>query len=713
MRKLIAFLLSIICIASFNVVTVKADSFVVDANNFVTLNTQDNDKRIEEVDVSKLIPSESILSQPHDILIPGTKTEWNMVTKFLSSENLRFFNFDEETMISTTVSTMTKNGQTLVLNDTFQSATLNSVGGSLDDVKTYVNRDGNISLYTESYLPNDEIPSKSVVGGYDGRQEISNPNQHPYRMTGYLSIKYNNVPTQSGATKNRSFRGTAFLEGPNLIVTAGHCLYADVTNEDEYQDNKFNPTFPDEVIFYPAKNGVTNPYGGISITEIHIDESYYTNCNTSNDWGACTLESNIGNTVGWNGKISCYYEQNHDATIWGYPLEVNGQTQYSMWQDTDKLTALEDGELNYLIDASGGQSGAPIVVNLDSGSYVCGIHTYGSGTSYNIGTQINNFMFSFLQSFVEPPLTECLNNGVYEIRTKRQFNGLRSISTSGKTFKLMNDIDLGTSDSNPWTPIPNFYGVLNGNGYKVTNMSINTTANTGWFGLFATNAGRIENLTVTGQIIITGSGGQVIAGLITGINWSGGVINNCQSSVSAAEGNFIASTQIHENGGYTAWNFEFFAQRHSAQVGGIVGENQGTVSNCVNYSEMFGNGDIGGVVGRNFGGTINNCINRATINLWFVTNRTVGGIVGYVGSGTISNCKNEAQIACVNPSFSDDTSIFPQMGQIIGRKVSGSSYGNSWTGSVSSGALHGFYYSGNNYHNQAVYVSNGEIGLVG
>ena len=67
MRKLIAFLLSIICIASFNVVTVKADSFVVDANNFVTLNTQDNDKRIEEVDVSKLIPSESILSQPHDI----------------------------------------------------------------------------------------------------------------------------------------------------------------------------------------------------------------------------------------------------------------------------------------------------------------------------------------------------------------------------------------------------------------------------------------------------------------------------------------------------------------------------------------------------------------------------------------------------------------------------------------------------------------------
>lgn len=715
MKKIIVFLLSLLCIASFNIIPVNADSSVADTN-VITLNVQNNDSRVQVLDAEELIPSESLLSQPHDILMPGSKTEWNMVTKNLTNDTLEFFYFDAETMVSTTISTMSSNGQMLSQIDNYASQSIISENSyaSTKVVNTYVNENGQEFSCTEAYLPENEVPSKNVIGGTDGRQQVSNPNQYPYRMTGYLYIEYDDVPKQNGTSGDLAFRGTAFLEGPNLIVTAGHCLYGDVTNNGLYQDNEFNPTFPDRVTFFPAKNGATNPYGAISITEIHIDNSYYTTCNTSNDWGACTLSSSIGNTIGWNGKISYYYEQNHDATIWGYPGEVNNVTQYSMWQDTDKLTALNNGVYNYEIDTSGGQSGAPIVVNLESGSYVCGIHTFGYGTSYNGGTQINGFMFAFFQSFVDKPLSECLNNGVYEIRTRTQFNGLRAISTAGKTFKLMNNIDLGATYESPWNPIPGFDGVLNGSGCTVSNMIINTTANTGFFGLFASNAGRIENLTVIGNVNVTGSGGQIVAGIFAGINWGPGLITNCQSNVSASEGNFIASTQVYENGGYTAWNFEFFAQRDSAQVGGFVGENQGTVSNCVNYSEIFGIGDLGGIVGRNFGGTINSCCNKATINYWFTTNRTVGGMVGYVGGGTISNCVNEAQIACVNPSFPDDVNICPQMAQIIGRKNSGSSYSNSWTGTVNKGALHSFYYnSGNSYFNQAMYVSTGEIGWIG
>lgn len=263
-------------------------------------------------------------------------------------------------------------------------------------------------------------------------------------------------------------------------------------------------------------------------------------------------------------------------------------------------------------------------------------------------------------------------------------------------------------------------------------MYISATSSYNYYGLFDTNAGTIENLTVNGYIDNAGSS-SIYAGLIAGINWSSGVIRNCQSSL-APFNNYFARTEITDNG-YIAWNFEIHANNSNAQVGGICGQNQGSIINCVNYADIFGKGDIGGIAGANHGGTITSCTNNGELNYWYQdTNRCVGGITGYFYNGAITNCKNQSPIKCVNASFSDETSIYPAIGQIIGRKVAGTNSGNSYGANpnynqsyyadgyegcfVSKGALRefkhgGFLGIGQSTHNQAMYVKNGEIGQIG
>lgn len=318
--------------------------------------------------------------------------------------------------------------------------------------------------------------------------------------------------------------------------------------------------------------------------------------------------------------------------------------------------------------------------------------------------------------WTEKSLTECYNNGVYEIWTLGQFNGLRTIGTAGKIFAIMADINLGASESNSWVPISGFDGTLRGNYHTISNMIINTSANTGWFGLFESNAGRIENLTVTGYIIVNNvDGGHILAGMFAGVNWSSGVIYNCTSNLYAESNNYYAKTEL-VNGVVIHWNYEILCYRDLSEIGGFVGQNQGTISYCTNNSDMCGGGDVAGIAGTNHGGIISYCTNNRSIDYWrHYSNRCVAGITGYFNGGSINYCTNNGEIECVNLSFSNDTSVYPQIAQIIGRKVAGSNTGNICNGIVDQGELKSFDYGFLWFqtHNQAMYVSNGEIGQNG
>ena len=77
-------------------------------------------------------------------------------------------------------------------------------------------------------------------------------------------------------------------------------------------------------------------------------------------------------------------------------------------------------------------------------------------------------------------------------------------------------------------------------------------------------------------------------------------------------------------------------------VGGIVGwNNGGTIENCSNAGTVKGSDNVGGIVGYSSGGTINNCSNSGTIS----GAACIGGIVGQDKGSRVYNSSNSGKIS--------------------------------------------------------------------
>ena len=163
-----------------------------------------------------------------------------------------------------------------------------------------------------------------------------------------------------------------------------------------------------------------------------------------------------------------------------------------------------------------------------------------------------------------------------------------------------------------WTRIgtnsSNFLGSYDGGGYSISNLNFTMAENNvGLFG-FIGIGGTVRNLALTGvNINTTGSYGDNVGG-IAGQNR--GTIENC-----------------YVTGAVTG----------RSSVGGIAGENRGTVRNCYSTCTVSLNNpsaiNIGGIVGYNNGGWVTKCYATGNIS----GGGSVGGIVGRNTSGANSN----------------------------------------------------------------------------
>ena len=214
-------------------------------------------------------------------------------------------------------------------------------------------------------------------------------------------------------------------------------------------------------------------------------------------------------------------------------------------------------------------------------------------------------------------------HGAYLITSAEYLKNLATYVNSGNncyglTFKLANDIDLkdveftaiGTQ-SNP------FKGIFDGDGKIISNLTINSTEDyQGLFG-YVGKGGTIKNITLE-NVKVTGS--YYVGGVV---GWSNFAVINCIiSGKSRIEGTF------KEIGGT------------ANEVGGIVGYNNGgTIENCtVNGAEVTGEGDyVGGIVGSNYG-TVENCtVSGVEIAGTCESSSFVGGVVGW-NKGAVENC---------------------------------------------------------------------------
>ena len=251
----------------------------------------------------------------------------------------------------------------------------------------------------------------------------------------------------------------------------------------------------------------------------------------------------------------------------------------------------------------------------------------------------------------------------WQISTPTHLNEVRDyLGTThiDKHFILINDIDLNVTPYNVdpgWEPMGTasnqFTGNFNGNSYRIENLFINRPDNwyIGLFGYVHSDA-HINNLIitgvdVTGYSMVGGLAGfqkgtisnSTISGTISADSRVGGltgrnegIIDNCSTSgyVIATTGNNAGGLVGRHYAGSISYSFSTsqVTGYGNNSFGGLVGWNESTIYHC--HAEGAVNGYLytGGLVGRNYDGTIS--YSYATGDVTSTKNCT-GGLVGSNG----------------------------------------------------------------------------------
>jgi len=226
-----------------------------------------------------------------------------------------------------------------------------------------------------------EVVSAESVIGADGRIQVTDTTEFPYRAIAYLSIAY---PLSSG------WFCTGFFIDADTIVTAGHCVYS-------AEEGGWATT----ITVYPGRNGASTPYGSALATNFYAVNAWTQDGDQRYDYGALKIDSDLGTTTGWFG----YGFKKDDALlglkskIYGYPGDKASGT---MWGMVKPIKGVAARKLFYPIDTFGGQSGSPVFGNLSRTCKPCafGIHAYGTGLTpypqWNSGTRIIEKIFENL-----------------------------------------------------------------------------------------------------------------------------------------------------------------------------------------------------------------------------------------------------------------------------------------------------------------------------
>lgn len=313
----------------------------------------------------------------------------------------------------------------------------------------------NSGVYYESFDPSHFSQVTATPGNNSNNQEtqiavnrgqVLNPKDSEHCPTArMIAIFYNvyNSPTDGPYTVWGY--GTAFLEGPYLAVTSGHCVYGDVSD-----DNIDNPRFADEIKFYFGLNGsseISDNYSHFAKAQTSfIELDYALTRSHLRDWAAVELDRRVGDDIGWYGKISNLTTVGATVTSYGYPGNANPSD--TMFEYSGVIVDNPSGagfKIDYSIISASGQSGSPIFWENENGvKFVCGVlSASNAANTQSGGPYFTTFIFNFLNryftyqsgSYSYPNLhfnTTQNNTGNYKIRITNDSSWIRSVQYNSK-----------------------------------------------------------------------------------------------------------------------------------------------------------------------------------------------------------------------------------------------------------------------------------------
>ena len=297
------------------------------------------------------------------------------------------------------------------------------------------------------------------------------------------------------------------------------------------------------------------------------------------------------------------------------------KTAYTL--DLNTIFTDEDNDtLIYYVSVDGGEkaavNGSTYSVTYDA----VGTHTLVFRANDSKLDSLDTYTVTLTVEMAAPAKDE---NGSYLIYTLDELTWfVNKVNFGDKTAsaKLMANIDAGSIKN--WEPIKSFGGTFDGNGKVLSGIKISYTSGSHMdMGVFSeiTAGGTVKNLTVHYSSLVSTYSSRL--GGIAGNN--AGTISNCT----------VQSTAV-------------FGGRKDSIVGGICGKNTGTIENCTvaMLNKLQGTDSIGGICGYSEG-SIKNCTVSGEIS---ANGLKTGGIVGELaGDGsTVTGCTNKAKVSNSN-----------------------------------------------------------------
>jgi hypothetical protein len=288
-------------------------------------------------------------------------------------------------------------------------------------------------------------------------------------------------------------------------------------------------------------------------------------------------------------------------------------------------------------------------------------------------------------------------NSPYLIFTAEQMNAIGADANDwDKHFKLMADIDLAAYTGTDFNIIggrrfrEQISGVFNGNGHKISNFSYKARTVRDATALFSYvgRQGIIKDLGLIGPNVDAGLGEHV--GALVGEN--NGTITGCYAHGGIVSGQSILGGLVGYNSSGTINNCYYIGRVSGNEVltnyyvGGLVGTSAGgEITNCYATTIVDGDRHVGGLVGSAGGTAITESYASGSVS----GNEFVGGLSGY-SSGTITNCYSLASVS----GYEWVGGLVGQMGSTNAGTITNCYATGEVTGTIDVGGLVGFKKNG-------------------
>lgn len=208
-------------------------------------------------------------------------------------------------------------------------------------------------------------------------------------------------------------------------------------------------------------------------------------------------------------------------------------------------------------------------------------------------------------------------------------------------YILGNNIDMNEI-AEPWTPISQFGGTLDGQGNAIENLYIDTEDSyAGLVGYLVNDGSFVKNIHFTNPTVVVNSGNRYV-GVVAGMTMKTVIDSVFVYNLTAfGEGNAEFGGIAGQATYYTTLASNFVKDAdinlpNCSTVGGIVGDTRTatSVDACLFSGELTAQSTVGGIVGT----TGKDCaVRNCHVNADITAKNTVGGLIGSAGRNEVSH----------------------------------------------------------------------------